>query len=280
MCQKAAELLKYGQEQLKNAGIFDWDYDSRTLLKWICHISRMDLLINPDLMVKEDTARCYRKYIEKRAAHQPLQYLMGECEFMGLPFWVNPHVLIPRQDTETLVEWILEREKKQTGLHILDVCTGSGCIAVSLAALGNHPYVDAVDLSFNALSTAKKNAERNQVQVSFEQSDMFSQVKGIYDIIVSNPPYIPTEVMKELMPEVREHEPEMALDGKEDGLFFYRILARESRRHFKGKGRLYLEIGYDQGESVPALLQEAGFEEIEVKKDLAGNDRAVAAVFP
>lgn len=279
MSYTITDLLQYGKEQLQKANIIDWDYDSRILLEWVCHMSRIDILMEPNQNVSDEKATQYQKLISKRASHEPLQYLMGECEFMGLPFLVNPNVLIPRQDTEILVEWILEREKRE-GLKLLDVCTGSGCIAVSLSALGEKMTVDAVDISSKALLTARKNAKKNQVNINFIHSNMFEKVNQIYDVIVSNPPYIPSVVIEGLMEEVRDHEPRLALDGEADGLHFYRILALESPKYLIPGGRLYLEIGHDQGISVPNLLREAGFTEIQVKKDFAGNDRAVAAIFP
>lgn len=329
--EKLSALFEEGRNRLKNAEIPDWDYDSRELLLWICNLTRMELLMEPDRLVDRETAARYREYIQKRESHIPLQYLMGECEFMGLPFFVNENVLIPRQDTEVLIEWILEREKdnvcfvipekiekdnpdraednsdrekdsrkvkKEHTYKLLDVCTGSGCIAVSLAAFlynRQNPsiteksikkaiHIDALDISEPALIVAEKNAERNrasqQPAIRFFQSNMFQNVEEQYDVIVSNPPYIPSAVVDGLMEEVKDHEPRLALDGTEDGLFFYRILAKESKNYLKPGGRLYLEIGHDQGVSVPRLLTEAGFIQIEVKKDLAGNDRAVAAVFP
>lgn len=302
--EKMSALLEEGRNRLKNAEIPDWDYDSRELLLWICNLTRMDFLMEPERLIDRKTAARYREYIQKRESHIPLQYLMGECEFMGLPFFVNENVLIPRQDTEVLIEWILEREngnrkgEKEHTYKLLDVCTGSGCIAVSLAAfLYNRQklsitkksikkaiHIDALDISEPALIVAEKNAERNRVSqqpaIRFFQSNMFQNVEEQYDVIVSNPPYIPSAVVDGLMEEVKDHEPRIALDGTEDGLFFYRILAKESKNYLKPGGRLYLEIGHDQGVSVPRLLTEAGFIRIEVKKDLAGCDRAVAAVFP
>lgn len=271
-------LLQYGRDELKKENIADWEYDSRILLEWVCNLSRMDFFMEPDKSVSEENVCIYKEMIAKRASHEPLQYLMGECEFMGLPFFVNPDVLIPRQDTEVLVEWILEREKEE-GLKLLDVCAGSGCVGISLAALGHDMEVESLDISEKALATARKNAERNQVKIHYFHSNMFENVEKNYDVIVSNPPYIPSAVVDGLMKEVREHEPRLALDGEEDGLFFYRILARESKEYLVPGGRLYLEIGHDQGQSVPELLSEAGFTQIEVRKDLAGNDRAIAAVF-
>ena len=285
---KASELLQYGADVLKEAEIADWNYDSRVLLEWICQISRMDLILYPSMEVEDGKVLEYKAYIKRRAEHEPLQYLMGEWEFMGLPFQVNPSVLIPRQDTEVLIEWILERESREGNLsskNILDVCTGSGCIAISLDVLWREknlcPWkVEALDISSEALRTARANNELNHARVLFHESNMFEHIEETYDVIVSNPPYIPTKVVDGLMAEVVRHEPRLALDGMEDGLHFYRILAHEGRQHLKPGGRLYLEIGHDQGQTVPEILEKEGFTEIEVRKDLAGLDRCVRAVFP
>lgn len=290
MTGKAYDLYEKGAKVLKNASIPDWDYDSRILLESICGITRMDLLLEPERIVEEEDVKRYFEYIEKRAAHEPLQYLIGEWEFMGLPFKVNPSVLIPRQDTECLMEWMLQRESKpeeanqQKQLKLLDVCTGSGCIAISMDILWKEYspvplQVEALDLSKDALNTAESNRLLNQSKVRFFESDMFEKVENTYDIIVSNPPYIPSKVVDGLMAEVVQFEPRMALDGMEDGLYFYRILAKDGKKYLNPGGRLYLEIGHDQGKTVPDILKNEGYKDIEVRKDLSGNDRCVRAVF-
>ena len=290
MSIKAKDLYQKGSDLLKEAKIPDWDYDSRVLLEWTCNITRMDLLLEPDKRIDKDNADRFFTYIKRRCCHEPLQYLIGEWEFMGLPFKVNPNVLIPRQDTECLIEWILEeekgviREEDSQSIELLDVCTGSGCIAISLDLLleeqnGLSVRTDAVDISKGALETATENSAMNQASVTFIESNMFENVDKSYDIIVSNPPYIPTKVVDGLMAEVVEFEPRLALDGMEDGLYFYRILAKEGKNHLKAGGRLYLEIGHDQSETVPEILKEEGFAQIEVRKDLAGNHRCVRAVY-
>lgn len=291
MSFKAIDVCQKGSQILKEAGVLDFEYDSRVLLEWICGITRMDLILEPGKMIPDEESEKYLHYINRRADHEPLQYLIGEWEFMGMPFKVNPSVLIPRQDTEILIEWILDCERKKEALkdekeHIslLDVCTGSGCIAISLDYFlkeQNNLAVctDALDISTGALGTAMENNRNNGTHVTFMESNMFENVDKKYDIIVSNPPYIPSDVVDGLMDEVVRFEPRLALDGKEDGLYFYRILAMEGRKYLKKGGRLYLEIGHDQGGSVPELLKEQGFTQIEVKKDLAGNDRCVRAVF-
>ena len=223
---------------------------------------------------------------------------------MGLEFYVNRHTLIPRQDTETLVETVLA-EHKETGAKLLDMCTGSGCIAISLAKLGGYDHVEAADISVEALKVAGANAKKllgertvllaeedagydadgqtclesgSAEMIRFRHSDMFSAfdaTKDTFDIIVSNPPYIPSDVIEELEPEVRDFEPRSALDGTADGLFFYELLARECGRYLKEGGAVYFEIGHDQGEAVKHLLDAHGFYDTKVIKDLAGNDRVV-----
>lgn len=222
-------------------------------------------------------ASLYEKYMElidKRATHVPLQYITGHQEFMGLDFMVSPAVLIPRQDTEILVE---EVEKVCAGKSVLDMCTGSGCIIISLKKRGQIKSAAAADISEEALAVAKINAAKNEADISFIHSNMFTHIEEKYDIIVSNPPYIETEVIKGLMPEVRDFEPLGALDGDEDGLKFYRILAKESKNHLTQNGMLFLEIGCEQAKDVSELLAENGFENIRVVKDYAGLDRVVTA---
>ena len=214
----------------------------------------------------------YQDALQTRMGHVPLQYITGEQEFMGLSFAVNPHVLIPRQDTEILVE---EAQKRiHAGMDALDLCTGSGCIIVSLSKYAPI-HAAASDISAQALKTAKENAKRHGVTVDFIESDLFEGITSRYDIIVSNPPYIPTEEIKTLMPEVREFEPFLALDGKEDGLFFYRKIIREANSHLKPDGFLLLEIGCGQGKDVACLMEAEGYKEITIRKDLSGLDRIV-----
>ena len=233
------------------------------------------------------TAR-YRGMISRRAARIPLQQILGRQEFMGLSFRVNENVLIPRQDTETLAELVLA-EQKDPEKKVLDLCTGSGCIAISLAVKGGFTDVTATDLSAEALAVAEQNAEMllagapvPRRYFRLYRGDLFAALPqgSRYDIIVSNPPYIPSAVIGGLQPEVRDHEPRMALDGAEDGLAFYRRIAAEAPEWMNPGGAIYLEIGCDQAEAVSDLLSEAGFEKIEVFKDLPGLDRVVRAFRP
>lgn len=279
-------LLTEGVKVLTEAGIEEATLDARYLLFEVFHTDMTHFLLDRGRGISEDDqvldqVKQYRLMIEKRSQRIPLQHITGSREFMGLEFYVNEHVLIPRQDTETLVELILKDYKGRKPV-ILDMCTGSGCIAISLSKIGGFNNVTAVDLSKEALKVAKRNADvlLGPGRITLIESDLFQAIEpeSRFDIIVSNPPYIPTEIIKELQPEVRNFEPMLALDGREDGLFFYRQLVSEGRRFLNPGGSIYFEIGYDQAESVSALLEDAGFAEIRVVKDAAGLDRVVCAV--
>ena len=215
----------------------------------------------------------YERVLEKRAEHVPLQYITGEQEFMGMTFHVNSNVLIPRQDTETLVEETLK--VVEPNMKVLDLCTGSGCVLLSI--LKNAPTVTGVgsDISKQALLVAKENAKLHELDAEWVRSNLFDNVSDTFDVIVSNPPYIAQEEILKLMPEVSQFEPLQALDGGVDGLDFYRNITREAPNYLKENGWLLFEIGYDQGEAVRHLMHEAGFEGVLVIKDLAGNDRVV-----
>lgn len=272
---KYRELLQEGTEQLKKAAIADANVDAAYLLEYVCGIDRTHYLLCMTETVPPQMAAQYEEAIALRASHQPLQYITGEQEFMGLSFQVSPEVLIPRQDTETLVEQT-QRVLKDDD-RILDMCTGSGCILISLLHENKACQGMGVDIADTSIALARENAKKNGVQAEWLVSDLFSDVYGAFDVIVSNPPYIATEVLQELMPEVIEYEPKRALDGHEDGLYFYRQIIAEAPNYLKPGGWILFEIGYDQGESVPALLEEAGFTEITVIKDYNGNDRVVRA---
>ena len=269
------EAYEYGQKQLQLAGIVDADLDAWYLLEFVTGISRAMYYLKMQESVSEEHEVLYRKYIETRASHIPLQHITGVQEFMGLEFLVNQHVLVPRQDTEVLVESVLEVLKPD--MRVLDVCTGSGCILISLMKLHGTSTICGVgvDISKEALKVAQANGKRIGVKADFIQSDLFENVDGRYDVIVSNPPYIRTAVIEELKEEVKCHDPFIALDGKEDGLYFYRKIVEESGRYLKDGGKLYFEIGHGQGGDVKKLMEEAGFTGVTVKKDLAGLDRVV-----
>lgn len=347
-----ADVLNYGKKILKNAGIVEADLDAWYLFEQSFGISRAQYFLCArenivgstaqkmtaqeqtgnslesknaldcaELWLKEKLS-AYENALKKRAARIPLQQIIGQQEFMGLSFFVNEHVLIPRQDTETLVELVLQ-EQKDKDISILDMCTGSGCIAVSLKKLGGYAHVEGADISEEALKVAKRNSEEilenndvnndavnsrteqiqnctnltnnqnkqdnseermvsevrraSQTGVTFRHSDMFSSFRETeqFNVIVSNPPYIPSAVIEELEPEVRDHEPRGALDGTADGLYFYRILAEECAKHLTPGGHVYFEIGYDQGAAVKELLDIHGFKDTRVIQDLTGKDRVV-----
>lgn len=351
-----ADVLNYGKKILKNAGIVEADLDAWYLFEQSFGISRAQYFLCArenivgstaqkmtaqeqtgnslesknaldcvELWLKEKLS-AYENALKKRAARIPLQQIIGQQEFMGLSFFVNEHVLIPRQDTETLVELVLQ-EQKDKDISILDMCTGSGCIAVSLKKLGGYAHVEGADISEEALKVAKRNSEEilenndvnndavnsrteqiqnctnltnnqnkqdnseermvsevrraSQTGVTFRHSDMFSSFRETeqFNVIVSNPPYIPSAVIEELEPEVRDHEPRGALDGTADGLYFYRILAEECAKHLTPGGHVYFETGYDQGAAVKELLDIHGFKDTRVIQDLTGKDRVVCGAW-
>ena len=272
------EVYTEGKNRLQKAGVQSYEFDARQLLFFVFSIDANQYLLNQSMPLSEEEEKKVNSYfeaIQKRSEKIPLQYITGEQNFCGLDFYVNENVLIPRLDTEVLVEKILEYE--EPGQRVMDMCTGSGCIAITLQKLGRF-QVMAVDISEEALTLARKNAQRNQSQVTFFQSNMFDQLSNTskVDVIVSNPPYIESKVIDELDDEVKKYEPRLALDGMEDGLHFYRILAREGKRFLNEGGRLYVEIGFDQAEAVKEIFGAQGFLDIQVYRDLAGLDRVVA----
>lgn len=266
------EAVLQAEQKLQAAGIADAAIDARYLFYYAAGIGQTELLLYGKEKVSDKLLYAYDELISKRAEHIPLQYLTGVQEFMGIEFFVTPKVLIPRQDTERLVEEVLKYSSRK---RVLDICTGSGCIAVSVAKLGNPAYVAASDLSKEALDIARKNAVNAGVEVEFFCGDLFVPVKGTYEVIVSNPPYIRTSDIEELMPEVRCHEPRIALDGAADGLIFYRRITKEAGKYLANGGFLFLEIGCGQAEAVVYLMQQNGFSGIHVIKDYAGLDRVV-----
>lgn len=267
------EAIEIGTRILQKENIADAKIDAWYLLQMACKIDRNFYYLHEEDELTAEQQSEYESTVHKRAEHVPLQYIIGEQEFMGLKFKVNSNVLIPRQDTETLVEEALRIAKP--GMRVLDLCTGSGCIIISLAKNVADISCTGSDISKQALLVAKENAKANEVEVEWERSDLFENISGTFDLIVSNPPYIPTGEIPGLMPEVRDFEPVDALDGKEDGLYFYRIITEKSPEYLTSDGYLYFEIGYDQGEAVSAMMRQCGYTQVEVIKDLAGNDRVV-----
>lgn len=267
----------YGITKLSESGIVDAKTDARLLMEYLCHVSMNDILVHGERTIDEPIAQLYMLYIEKRASHIPLQHLTHEQEFMGMTFYVNEDVLIPRQDTEILVEEVMKL--RMTGARILDLCTGSGCILLSLLKYMNSCIGDGVDISSKALEVAKRNAQDLQLSgADFFCGDLYEPVRDKkYDIIVSNPPYIIRKEIDHLMEEVALYDPYIALDGGEDGLDFYRRIIGGAREMLLPQGSVYLEIGYNQGADVKSIFEANGFTEIEIVKDYAGLDRVVCA---
>lgn len=301
------EAYQSASDRLAKAGVTDAAIDAGYLLEYVSGMRHIDYVFRQREEMPQAQLVTYQKAVQKRSQRIPLQQITGEQEFMGLTFRVTEDVLCPRQDTEILVEQALERIRP--GMRILDLCTGSGCILISLLALSaerreklqgkregkNHVsdgtaasdyavYKEAdsaavigvgCDISPEALAVARENARRNQVDAQFIQSDLFSEIKGTFDMIVSNPPYIPSQEVDELMPEVRDHEPRIALDGDSDGLAFYQRIIPEAVHFLRPGGWLLFEIGYDEGDAVRTLMRENAFLDVEVIQDYGGNDRVV-----
>lgn len=272
------EVYREGAARLGEADIEEAELDARLLLEFVCGTDRNTLLVHGERDVSEEEYGRYCGLIERRAAHVPLQHLTGEQDFMGLTFLVNKDVLVPRQDTEVLVEEAMKH--LHDGMRILDLCTGSGCILLSLLHYSNDCEGVGVDLSARALSVAGKNYEiqrtqRPDMKARFLEGNLFEGLEDRFDMIVSNPPYIKTDVIDTLMPEVREYEPVMALDGGTDGLVFYRRIAGDAGAYLNGGGMLFFEIGCEQAADVCKIMEAAGFREVEVVKDFAGLDRVV-----
>lgn len=275
------QLYKVGTVKLAEEGIEEFSLDAWYLLEYVTGVSKAMYFAEPERAVSEENADRYIDCIRRRAAHIPLQHITGEQEFMGYPFCVNEHVLIPRQDTEILVEEAIQVMRPK--MKVLDMCTGSGCIVLSILKMCREKYYMTdlqgigADVSEEALKVARENGRRLGVPVTWIQSDLFAKIpeEEKYDVIVSNPPYIETAVIDTLQEEVRLHDPHIALDGKEDGLYFYRRIISEAGKYLKPQGKLMFEIGCDQAEAVEELMKNAGYEQITVKKDLAGLDRVV-----
>lgn len=249
----------------------------------LCHVLQKDRLylhLHGEEALSEEKEKAFREGLSRLSRGEPLQYITGEQDFMGLTFMVKAGVLIPRQDTETLVEAVLSRLSKESPLKILDIGTGSGAISVSLAHYLPLSEVTGADISPEALCIALENAKKNRVdgRMRFIEADImkeFPSAAGGWDAIVSNPPYIEAEVYETLEKRVHDYEPKAALTDDGDGLSFYRRISEEAMKHLKSKGLLAFEIGYRQGEAVSGMLQEKGYHAVEVLKDLGGRDRVV-----
>ncbi len=271
-----SEWLQMGRTQLANVGKTPKDAD--LLLMYSTGLTKIQLLTEGQQIVTTEAAEQYAAFLNERAHGRPLQYILGEWEFMGLPFAVGEGVLIPRADTEVLVETILQKQNTEQFRKGLDIGTGTGCIPICLDKLG-HMHMTAVDISTKALAYANQNNIKNQTCVTFLQSDLFANIpvteKGTFDFIVSNPPYIPKKEIATLMTEVKDFEPTNALDGGIDGLDFYRTIIQTGKDWLKENGWFFFEIGYNQREDLFALLKAAGFGCLACKQDFAGLDRVI-----
>ena len=269
------EALAKAVDKLRQMEVPDADIDAWYLLSYVTGLDRAAFFLHGEEPMAEPDMIRYCDLVTKRGERIPLQHLTGEQEFMGLDFHVNEHVLIPRQDTECLVERVLPYVD---GKRVLEVCTGSGCIAIAIAKLGKPFIVHGVDISEEALAVARQNATELNASVELFAGDLMTRMDGQYDVIVSNPPYIPPSVIEGLMPEVRLHEPMLALDGGQDGLEFYRRIAGQAVTRLAPNGRLFLEIGCEQAAAVAEILQKQGYREVQVFQDLAGKDRIVQCI--
>ena len=276
-----AEILTYGYKILKEEEITSYMIDSQLLLGKVLEVDKLFLLTNRATEVSSEKEKEFKALIELRKNKMPVKYILGHCEFMGLDFLVREGVLIPRPDTETLVEHVIKIAKANSAIKICDVCCGSGAIGISLAHFLGNAQVSCCDLSDIAIEVTSENAKRllPEARIKVIKSDLLEfaiEESSNFDIIVSNPPYIKEKVIQTLMEDVKRYEPHMALSGGEDGLVFYRKIITQSLKLLKTGGVLAFEIGYDQGNEVKTLMEENDYGNVEIFKDLAGFDRVVA----
>ena len=272
------EAMKWAEESLNAQDRPDATIDAKLLMMYVLAWDQTKLLLERGSIIEEEKRQTYERLVSKRAEGVPLQHLTHEQEFMGFKFFVNRHVLIPRQDTEILIETICNWQEQHPIYSGIDIGTGSGCIGISLVKLLPDLSMTLLDISKEALKVAAYNVKMHELtsRISLMESDVLSAYKGEkVDLIVSNPPYIAMKDMAELMTEVKDHEPHLALTDGGDGLFFYRKITKEAKAFLKDEGLLAYEIGYDQGEAVKALMEEAGYRDVTVYQDLAGLDRVV-----
>lgn len=270
------ELLQNSISNLRESGNDNPVFEAHAIFRHVLSLSATDLVLMHDKKISKAHEKKILDFLKRRTSGEPLQYILGTQEFMSLEFKVTPSVLIPRADTETLVEYVIDK-KKNDGFSLLDIGTGTGCIPLSIAAFCPRAFVRGIDVSPDAKKLAEENAKKLMLtnRTSFELCDILAEIpNGKYDIITSNPPYIKTEVINGLQTEVKDFEPHLALDGGEDGLKFYRRICDIVPSLLTKDGTLVFEIGYDQADEVSALM-ELNFKDIFVIKDLCGNDRVV-----
>lgn len=275
------QLVKYLHQELKDIySVSEIDVISIFLLEKLTGMSRTQLLINKGLILNEDQKNTAMEYTNRLKDSEPLQYVLGETEFLGLTFKVNPSVLIPRPETEELVEWILEDWDNKQAFSLLDIGTGSGCIPISVKHNRPNAAVYAVDLSKDALEVAMQNAKLNQTLIHFTKDDILipTHTYQTYDVIVSNPPYIPQEEQENMDANVVDYEPKMALFVKDDDpLLFYKRIAEFAKKHLDVNGTLYFETHYQLANQVKSVLLKCGFKDVIIRKDISKNDRMIRA---
>lgn len=276
------KVLEQGYKTLKESNNCNYILDSQLLLSKIINKDKLFIMLNRDFQISSEEAKGYFELIKLRKNKMPIKYILGYTEFMGLNFKVKEGVLIPRPDTEILVENVISVINKNKYMNIADVCCGSGAIGVSIAVYCPKAHIDCFDISNTACEVTNENSSIQETthRLKVYKSDLLeAAIKNgsMYDVIVSNPPYIRKDVIPSLMEDVRDYEPYEALDGGEDGLYFYRRIALESKGVLKNNGLIALEIGHDQRETVTEILKNSDFHAIECYKDLSGNDRVITA---
>ncbi|MCR5388926.1 MAG: peptide chain release factor N(5)-glutamine methyltransferase [Lachnospiraceae bacterium] len=276
------EMISNGEEALRNAGIDEALNDAKLLAMHAGGFDRNHILLNAESEVTEDLSLQFNELIKRRASREPLQYITGVTNFMGLDFFVAPGVLIPRFDTEILAEEAFKAYEKisaakgEKSLKVLDMCTGSGCLGITIKHRFKDAIVTCADICQTSLEISSKNAQKMGLDVEIIDTDLFSNITSSYDMIISNPPYIKTADLKTLMPEVIDHEPTLALDGGDDGLIFYEKISKAaSDKYLNPGGMLLFEIGFDEAEDVENIMKGMGFAGVKTVKDLAGLDRVI-----
>ncbi len=264
-----SEILNQSIDQFKKYNIENPQLNAEHIISHVLGINKSDLYLNSRDILDNEKSDLIEQLILKRTKYEPLQYILGETEFYGCKIKVNPDVLIPRPETELLVEKVLQEDFSS----ILELGTGSGAIAIALAKQMKNILIEATDISKKALNTARQNAELNNVSINFIQSDIFENIKSKYDIIVSNPPYISKKEYDKLAFEIKDYEPEISLLAKDEGLFYYKKILANAKDCLTDKGKIYFEIAYNQAEKIKEIAKENGFDDINIFKDLNSFDR-------
>jgi len=270
------ELLDWLIRQFKNNEISSPKQNAETIISHVLKMKRLDIYLHLGNEISEVQINMIFKIASRREKHEPLQYILGETEFFGYKIKVNKSVLIPRPETELLVEKIIFEEKKANS--VLEIGTGSGAIIIALAKNLDLKIIDAIDISETALKKAKQNAALNNIEINFFQSDLFENITTKYDLIVSNPPYISQEEYEQLPIEIKDYEPKSALQADNNGLYFYKKILQNAKEHLTESGKIYFEIGYDQAEKITEIAKKNGFSDIQVFKDLNGFDRIMRII--